>query len=132
MRRFINLPHIRFENGVGIFLPQIERLVFNYCETSGSSKGLIHFFKNDLVSFANSHPHIQIIVTPRPSKHPLIKGQFLNGDKKSLCVKNMSPEEIHEHIRLLTEDSRGRSRKPRRGGVWSENPAVRGIWSPFN
>ncbi|ORZ30645.1 hypothetical protein BCR44DRAFT_52543 [Catenaria anguillulae PL171] len=125
------LPLPQFKNGVGLFVPQCKRIVFNYCERSGSSAGLIQFFKTDLHKFALQHPHIEFVVTPRPAKHPLAKGLFISGREKVLCVKNMSPAEIKQHIRLLTEAADAGAKAPVKGGVISTTPAVRGIWTPF-
>ncbi|KNE61023.1 hypothetical protein AMAG_06783 [Allomyces macrogynus ATCC 38327] len=125
------LPIPVFKNGVGMFVPQIKRIVFNYCERSGSSRGLIDFFQRDLVQFAEAHPHVEMVVHPRPSKHPLVKGTFISGRQKVLCVKNMSSKEIQEHIKLLTEAADAHAKPAIKGGVVSSTPAVRGIWSPF-
>jgi large subunit ribosomal protein L43 len=121
-----------FQNGLGLFIPQIKRIVLNYCETSGSSRHLIQYFKQgQLNQFAQSHPHVQFIVTPRPASHPLIKGTYMNGKQKVLCVKNMNAKEINERLTFLVESADAITRPAPRGGVQSATPAVRGIWSPF-
>ncbi|KAI9183311.1 39S ribosomal protein L51, mitochondrial [Blastocladiella emersonii ATCC 22665] len=127
----MSLPIPKFKNGLGMFVPQVKRIVFNYCERSGSSKGIIEFLQRDLNAFAAAHNHVEIVVVPRPAKHPLVKGTFMSGREKSLCVKNMTPAEIKKHIRLLTDAADAGSKTPVKGGVISTNPAVRGIWTPF-
>ncbi|KAI9144145.1 mitochondrial ribosomal protein L43 [Paraphysoderma sedebokerense] len=118
------------KNGVGVFIHPLKKLVFNYCERSGSSTGMIQFLKTDFFKFAAQHPHVEIIVTPKPSKVPCVSGVYLNSTTKTLSFANMSPPEITKRLKLLTEGTGAKVGIPK-GGVVSTNEAVRGIWSPF-
>ncbi|KAF9162507.1 39S ribosomal protein L51, mitochondrial [Actinomortierella ambigua] len=123
--------HPVLKNGVGAFVPQCRRIVFHYCERSGSSRGMIDFLKKDLASFAKSNPHIEVIVTPRPSKHPVIRGLYLNGKDKVVCVRNLESQDIASKLALLKE-SAGNRMKTFKKPVISTTESVRGIWSPFH
>ncbi|KAF9940551.1 39S ribosomal protein L43, mitochondrial [Mortierella antarctica] len=123
--------HPVLKNGVGAFIPQCRRLVFHYCERSGSSRGMIEYLKKDLIQFAKEHPHVEVIVTPRPSKHPVIRGLYLNGKDKVVCVRNMEPLDIAGKVNLLKE-SAGNRMKDFKKPVISTTESVRGIWSPFH
>ncbi|CAG8674611.1 17883_t:CDS:2 [Acaulospora morrowiae] len=134
MNKIHRAKHIisRPKNGVSGFIFQCRKIEFNYCERSGSSRGMIEYLKSRLISFAKKNPQIEIIVTPRPSKHPLIRGTYLNGFQKDICVRNKEPKDISEVVQLIRDHTgykaKGRFKKP----VISTTPSVRGIWSPFN
>ncbi|RKP22737.1 thioredoxin-like protein [Syncephalis pseudoplumigaleata] len=119
------------KNGVGTFVLQCRKLVFHYCERSGSSRGMNEYLRSHLVSFAKENPQIEILVTPRPSKHPVIRGFYLNGREKVVCVRNTEPHRIAETVQLL-RDTSGMKVKVLKKPVISDTPSVRGIWSPFN
>lgn len=42
----------------------------------GINRLLSEYLKKDLIQFAKEHPHVEVIVTPRPSKHPVIRGLY--------------------------------------------------------
>ncbi|KAI9598730.1 thioredoxin-like protein [Syncephalis fuscata] len=119
------------KNGVGAFVLQCRKLVFQYCEKSGSSRGINEYLKTHLIPFAKENPQIEILVTPRPAKHPIIRGYYLNGREKIVCVRNTEPKRIAETVQLL-RDTSGMKVKVFKKPVISDTPSVRGIWSPFN
>ncbi|OJD28477.1 hypothetical protein ACJ73_00108 [Blastomyces percursus] len=118
-------------NGVGAFILQCKRLDFHYCDWAGSSRGMNAFLKYTLPSFAAANPQIEIRVSPRPKKHPVIKGHYINGREKSVCVRNLEKEQILAKALLLKEAS-GEKLKRVRKPVSSLNESVRGIWSPYH
>ncbi|KAG9290089.1 hypothetical protein G9A89_010395 [Geosiphon pyriformis] len=120
------------KNGVGGFIIQCRKMVFHYCEKGGSSRGMTEYVKGGLFKFAKENPEIEIVVKPRPSKHPCIRGIYLNNRDKVICVKNKTSEQIEEYAHLIRDSSglstRTRFKKP----VVSTTESVRGIWSPFH
>ncbi|KAF2198468.1 hypothetical protein GQ43DRAFT_422381 [Delitschia confertaspora ATCC 74209] len=118
-------------NGVGAFILQCKRLDFHYCDWAGSSRGMKAFLKSTLPRFAKENPQIEITVSPRPNKHPIIKGHYINGREKVVCVRNMTNELIKEKADLLKSAS-GEKLKRVNKPVESLNESVRGIWSPFH
>ncbi|KAK5738135.1 39S ribosomal protein L51, mitochondrial [Elasticomyces elasticus] len=119
------------QNGVGAFVLQCKRLDFHYCDWAGSSRGMNAFLKHHLPLFAAQNPSIEISVSPRPGRHPVIKGQYINGREKAICVRNMEPTEVNKKAELLKTASGEKLRRDRRP-VKSVNESVRGVWSPFH
>lgn len=142
---------VNFQNGVGAFILQCKRLDFSYCDWAGSSKGMLYvsktifqstknpslilsssaFLKEDLPAFARANPQIEIRVFPRPTKHPFVRGHFINGNEKAISVRNFKPDEILEKVNLLKQAS-GEKSKRQKKPVTSLNESVRGIWSPYH
>lgn len=50
--------------------------VFLFHVPMGINRFLSEYLKKDLIQFAKEHPHVEVIVTPRPSKHPVIRGLY--------------------------------------------------------
>ncbi|KAH8668378.1 thioredoxin-like protein [Xylariales sp. PMI_506] len=118
-------------NGLGAFILQCKRLDIHYCDYSGSSRGMNGFIKHHLKKFAAEHPQIEFAVSPRPSKHPVMIGHYINGKQKSICVKNMEPTQVLKKAELLRDasgDKLKRTNKP----VTSISQSVRGVWSPYH
>ncbi|MCJ1372057.1 39S ribosomal protein L51, mitochondrial [Loxospora ochrophaea] len=120
-------------NGVGAFILQCKRLDFHYCDWAGSSRGMNDFLTHLLRPFAASYPAIEIHISPRPHHHPVIKGHYINGRHKAICVRNLTKEQILQKVELL-RDANGEKLKRVKGGrvVESGNEGIRGIWSPYH
>ncbi|EFW19523.1 39S ribosomal protein L51, mitochondrial [Coccidioides posadasii str. Silveira] len=118
-------------NGVGAFILQCKRLDFHYCDWAGSSKGMNSFLRHALPKFAAENPQIEIRISPRPHKHPIIKGHYINGREKAICVRNLEKDQILQKATLLKEAS-GEKLKRVRNPVSSTNESVRGIWDPYH
>jgi len=92
---------------------QLQRIVFNYCNHSGSSRGAREFLygssnavKNTLEdtaskqgasymdSFVERHPHIAISCQVKSGRHPWIEASYLNGRVRSVSMKNDDAVEI--------------------------------------
>ena len=89
------------------------------------------FIKHTLASFARSNPQVEIHVSPRPRKHPVLRGHYVNGREKAICVRKMEKEQILQKAELL-RDASGEKLKRVKKPVKSLNGSVRGIWSPFH
>jgi large subunit ribosomal protein L43 len=89
------------------------------------------FIKSHLPQFAAAHPQVEFAVSPRPSKHPVIIGHYINGRQKAICVRNMEPLQIMRKAELLRDASGEKLRRTAKP-VQSSNDSVRGIWSPFH
>jgi large subunit ribosomal protein L43 len=123
---------------------------FHFCDWAGSSKGMklvwifpcsiranadvllfSTFLKSFLPAFAQAHPQIEMTVSPRPGKHPVIIGHYINGKQQSFCVKNMDPSQVLQKAKLL-RDASGEKPKKYSKPVSSINESVRGVWSPYH
>ena len=89
------------------------------------------FLRNTLSKFAASNPQIEITVSPRPKKHPVIIGHYINGREKAICVRNLEPNQIMQKAELL-RDASGEKLKRVTKPVKSINESVRGVWSPYH
>ncbi|KAJ5918976.1 54S ribosomal protein L51 [Penicillium verhagenii] len=118
-------------NGVGAFIHQCKRLDFHYCNYGGSSRGMLAFLTQTLPQFARENPQIELRVSPRPGKHPVIKGQYINGREKAICVRNLEPFEVLKKAMIL-KDASGEKLKRVKKPVTSITESVRGIWSPYH
>ncbi|KKF97093.1 54S ribosomal protein L51 mitochondrial [Ceratocystis platani] len=103
------------QNGVGAFVLQCKKLSFHYCDWAGSSVGMNGFIKSQLTKFAASNPEIEIEVSPRPGKHPVIIGQYITGKERAICVRNLQPDQVLKKAMVLrnaTGEKNKRTNKP--------------------
>ncbi|KAE9373475.1 mitochondrial ribosomal protein-like protein subunit L51 [Stipitochalara longipes BDJ] len=119
------------QNGVGAFILQCHKLSFHYCDWAGSSRGMNSFLRNSLQKFAVTNPQIEIEVSPRPRRHPVIIGHYIGGRQKAICVRNLQKEQIMQKAELL-RDASGEKLKRVTKPVKSINESVRGVWSPYH
>ncbi|RYP72406.1 hypothetical protein DL771_004201 [Monosporascus sp. 5C6A] len=119
------------QNGLGAFILQCKKMDIHYCDYSGSSRGMNAFIKSQLPKFAAKHRQIEFAVSPRPRKHPVLVGHYINGKQKSICVKNMDSLQILKKVELL-RDASGEKVKRVNKPVTSINESVRGVWSPYH
>ncbi|TPX12142.1 uncharacterized protein E0L32_007257 [Thyridium curvatum] len=119
------------QNGLGAFILQCKKMDFHYCDWAGSSKGMNSFIKHQLPQFAAKNPQVEITVSPRPSKHPVIIGHYINGKERAICVRNLEATQILKKAELL-RDATGEKNKKLSKPVSSINESVRGIWSPYH
>lgn len=89
------------------------------------------FLKNNLAAFARQNPSIEISVSPRPGRHPVIKAAYINGRERAICVRNLMPNAIAQKAELLKNANGEKLRRERRP-VRSVNESVRGVWDPFH
>ncbi|PGH27669.1 hypothetical protein AJ80_00684 [Polytolypa hystricis UAMH7299] len=118
-------------NGLGAFILQCKRLDFHYCDWAGSSRGMNAFLRHNILTFAKANPQIEIRISPRPNKHPVIKGHYINGREKAICVRNLEKEQVMLKA-LLLKEANGEKLKRVKKPVSSLNESVRGIWSPYH
>jgi large subunit ribosomal protein L43 len=89
------------------------------------------FIKTFLPAFAKRNPQIEMFISPRPRKHPVIRAHYINGAQRSICARNMESQTVREKAELLRDASGEKNRKLNKP-VTSINESVRGIWSPFH
>jgi large subunit ribosomal protein L43 len=93
------------------------------------------FLQSKLPAFARENPAVEVSISPRPGKHPVIRGHYINGREKAVCVRNMTPYEILDKALYLRSSSGEKIKKSMRAGrnmVKSNNESVRGVWDPFH
>jgi large subunit ribosomal protein L43 len=86
------------------------------------------FLKHTLPKFATQNPSIEITVSPRPHRHPVVVGHYVNGQSRTVEVRNLEKLEILKKVAAL-RDANGEKERRVRGPVGSTNESVRGVWS---
>jgi len=117
-------------NGHDAFVPQIRKLIFEFCETWPTSSNTRTYILNHLEDLARQNPHVEIVVKQRPHREPIIRGLYLNTRDKVIDLKGFEVTGIQKKVELLL-DSSGAKIKPLKGSrvVESTTEAARGIWS---
>lgn len=108
---------------------QLKELVLQYCSHSGSSKGAREVIRTQLVPFCERNPHIQVAATLKSGRHPVLRGQYLNGRDQVIDLKNLEPKEIERHMESM-RNSAGRKKKAAKFDVISTQPSIQGAWTP--
>lgn len=73
---------------------QMKEIVIRYSDYDGSSKGVREWMRTNLVSFAQNNPDLAIKTELKRCVHPFVRGNYANGNSKTICIKNMEPETI--------------------------------------
>ncbi|KAJ7068573.1 thioredoxin-like protein [Mycena amicta] len=116
-------------NGHVAFIPQIRKLVFEYCNDWPSSANTRTFLHRELIPFARQNPHVEMVVKQRNRKEPIVRGFYANGRDKVIALNKLEVTGIQQKLQLLL-DSSGLKIKPlKRRTVESTTEAARGIWS---
>lgn len=118
------------QNGLGAFVLHCRRIVLQFDKTGGSSQGLRDFLKLRLDKYAESNPKIEFRVVQKAG-HPVIKGEYINGREKAICIRNLNIDNVQNKLNLLRESS-GEQLRKRNSKVESVNTSVRGVWSPLH
>lgn len=120
----------KFQNGIGAFVLNCRKITLQVDKAGGSSEGLRQFLNLRLNKYASANPKIEFVVSQK-SGHPVVKGEFINGNEKAICVRNLNIDNVENKINLLREAS-GETLRKRNNKVESINDSVRGIWSPLH
>ena len=79
----------------------MKELVIRYSDFDGSSKGIREWMRGNLVEFAQANPDLLVKTVLKRNVHPIVRGNYLNGNEKTICIKNLEPEEITSYINDL-------------------------------
>ncbi|SJL06327.1 related to mitochondrial ribosomal protein, large subunit [Armillaria ostoyae] len=115
-------------NGHGIFIPQIRKLVFEYCDKWPSSANTRTYILNHLESLARANPHVEVVVRQRNYKEPIVRGYYVNNRDKVIPLNGFEVTGIEKKVELLL-DSSGAKIRALKKPVESSTEATRGIWS---
>lgn len=63
-------------NGHVTFIPQIRKLVFEYCDKWPSSATTRTYLLNHVQHLARANPHVEIVVKQRNLKEPIVRGFY--------------------------------------------------------
>ena len=80
---------------------QMKELVIRYSDYDGSSKGIREWMRTNLVKFAETNPELMIKTELKRCVHPFLRGNYANGNTKTICIKNLQPENITSYVNDL-------------------------------
>lgn len=118
------------QNGVGAFVMPCKKVTITYCNFGGSSQGMRDFLRLRLKTIAQLHPEVEFRVLQKSGTHPVITGDYTNGNNKQICVRKWNLDIIQNKLDVILNSNGNQCKKPQ-NSVDSKNESVRGIWSPF-
>ncbi|RYH26240.1 hypothetical protein EON65_14830 [archaeon] len=93
---------------------QCKELLIRYSDRDGSSRGVLSWMNKELVKLAAANPTLQITTEIKRNHHPIVRGNYINGNSKTICIKNLNPQGVHEKVLHLRNQI---GRKVRFSGV---------------
>jgi len=109
---------------------QLKKITLTCCKHGGSSRGLREMIETKLPQYQKINPRIEFFIEHRNGKHPFVKGEYVNGLNKVLCVANEPPEDIEKRMDYL-KNQWGTFSKTLRTRVYTNTKSVQGPWNPF-
>ncbi|KAG8992218.1 hypothetical protein FRB94_014663 [Tulasnella sp. JGI-2019a] len=119
----------RPSNGHAVFIPQIRKLVFEYCDKRHSSAPVRTYLLKHAETLARENPHVEIVVKQRPQRQPIIRGFYMNNQNKVIGLNGYEMNQVEQKIQLLLDASGARIKSLKRKTVVSTTESPRGIWS---
>ena len=91
--------------------------------------GVREWMRNDLITLAKNNDAVLFKAEKKRCAHPFLRGIYANGNSKTICIKNLSKEEIHSYaLDLRNQVGRKVSTIGYKKPVISENPSIQGLW----
>ncbi len=85
--------------------------------------------RTELVTLAKNNDTILFKAEKKRAVHPFLRGIYANGNSKTICIKNLSKEEIHSYaLDLRNQVGRKVSTVGYKKPVISEKPTIQGLW----
>mmetsp|Transcript_32005 Transcript_32005/g.69771 ORF Transcript_32005/g.69771 Transcript_32005/m.69771 type:complete len:132 (-) Transcript_32005:29-424(-) len=106
---------------------QLKSLLVRYSDYDGSSRGVRDWIRQDLIKLAQQNPELSIKAEVKRCAHPYLRGYYVNGNDKTISVRNCNPEDITDYFFDLRNQV-GKKVLPRKNTVTSKNPSIQGIW----
>ena len=108
---------------------QLKELVVRYSDIDGSSRGMREWMRTEMVPLAEANPSMVIRTEKKRATHPFLRGVYLNGNEKTISVKNLSYSEIHDYaLDLRNQLGRKTSSHGYEKPVMSARPSIQGEW----
>ena len=111
-------------------IKQLKELKVLYSDLDGSSKGIREWMRSSLLSLATNNPELLITTEKKRSVHPYLRGIYINGNTKTICVRNKEPDEINNFAMFLRNQiGRRMNTTGYKKTVLSNRPSIQGIWN---
>lgn len=81
-----------------------------------------------MVAFAKANPQLQIGVTIKPNRHPVVRGFYLKDTDrdKNLSLRNLNPAQIAQRVSFLRDTTPGPLIKNAK--IFRTSPSIQGPW----
>ncbi|KAF7798628.1 hypothetical protein EIP86_009850 [Pleurotus ostreatoroseus] len=119
----------RSANGHGAFIPQVRKIVFEYCDKWPSSANTRTWLRNHLAEVARENPHVEFVVKQRTYKQPIARGFYINNRDKVIALNGFEVTGIQQKVQLLLDSSGDKIKPLKRRTIESTTESARGIWS---
>ncbi|KAL7631202.1 UNVERIFIED_CONTAM: hypothetical protein RMT77_018496 [Armadillidium vulgare] len=119
------------QNGIGRYVPQLQRITFKFCKSSGPSHGMREYIEQNLLNFTKDNPHVVVYVKPRRKRAPCLKAEYLNGASEYVGAFNLSKEDISKWVEFLRTKSGETTTKFLMKRHHTDFPSVQGPWTAF-
>eukprot|EP01032_Pedospumella_encystans_P023044 gene23044-26098_t len=108
---------------------QLKELVIRYSDYDGSSKGIREWMRTNLVNFAQTNPELAVTTELKRCVHPYVRGNYINGNTKTICIKNLEPEKITSYVNdLRNQIGRKSGSKGYKKPVLTRCTSIQGEW----
>ena len=108
---------------------QLKELVVRYSDIDGSSRGVREWMRTKMVELAENNPSMIIRTEKKRATHPFLRGVYLNGNEKTVCVKNLNDYEVHGYaLDLRNQLGRKTSSRGYKKPVMTTRPSIQGEW----
>ncbi|KAI0733966.1 thioredoxin-like protein [Fomitopsis betulina] len=116
-------------NGHVAFIPQVRKVVFEFCDKWPSSANTRTYIHNHLEELARSNPHVEFVLKQRTQREPIIRGFYINDRDKVIPLNGFEVTGIQQKVQILLDSSGAKIKPLKRRTVESTTEAARGIWS---
>ncbi|KAK4689606.1 large subunit ribosomal protein L43, partial [Tremellales sp. Uapishka_1] len=117
------------------FLTPLRKLIFDYQPEAPSQHGVRGYLRNPLLAMAKANPDVEIVVRRlKRGKAAVIRGHYVNGRDKVICVNGLETNEVVNKVNLLLTSS-GAKLKSLKNSTLEAAPggeSARGIWSSIH
>mmetsp|Transcript_15413 Transcript_15413/g.14780 ORF Transcript_15413/g.14780 Transcript_15413/m.14780 type:complete len:133 (+) Transcript_15413:136-534(+) len=108
---------------------QLKEFVIRYSDMDGSSIGVREWMKINLVTLAQNNPDLSIRTELKRACHPFFRGNYQNGNTKTIGIKNQSVEDVQMYcLDLRNQIGRRNGTNGYRRPIVTEKPSIQGEW----
>ncbi|XP_063729284.1 large ribosomal subunit protein mL43-like [Symsagittifera roscoffensis] len=131
MDRTIPLRHLKtvLNQGVGRYLPQLQRLTFQFSKTRMNNKGVRDFLESKSERFCKKHPHVVLYVLPTDAPQSRIIAEYLNGNNLEINPNDFTLKQVEYWVEIFNSKSGQRDFKLT-SMHHTEIPSIQGQWTP--
>ncbi|XP_075240272.1 large ribosomal subunit protein mL43-like [Convolutriloba macropyga] len=128
----IPLRHLKsvLNQGVGRYLPQLQRLTFQFSKTRTNNKGVRDYLELKSASFCKKHPHVIVYLLPTDAPQSRIIAEYLNGNNLQISPDDFSLKEVEYWVNVFNSKSGQRDFKLT-SFHHTEVPSIQGQWNPM-